>query len=252
MKGEMHLSLIAKKGRAAAESAMSEGGKVFESLVSFKSGMTYIVRVPSLDDFVEFYCHSVFKVFYSTVCTRAAGKDDLYDKAVSLLYDDANKAKDATNEELAKELRQQAYQLKAKPRYLFGFFNLDDGEPILIDVSKKQAQALITAIDKYEKRVDIMAFELSKSGSGTNTTVSLLPMLDDITPTHQKNFEATEGKEFPGELYGKVLYAKDENKQVEDLIAFGFDVSRLGITTGDNNAKPIDGTFEFNEDDLPF
>jgi hypothetical protein len=248
----MQLNLIANKGRAAAESAMSEGGKAFESLVSFKSGTTYVVRVPSLNDFVEYFCHSVFKVFYSTVCTRTAGKDDLYDKAVALLYDDANRAKDAENEELAKELRDQAYQLKAKPRYLFGFFNLDDGEPILIDVSKKQAQALITAIDKYEKRVDLMAFELSKTGSGTGTTVNLLPMLEDLSTTHQKNFEATKGKEFPGDLYGKVLYAKDESKQVEDLVKFGFDVSRLGITAGGNGATPIDDTIEFNEDDIPF
>ncbi len=247
------MSLIAKKGRAAAESAMSEGGnKAFESLVSFKSGTTYIVRVPSVNDFVEYFSHGVFKVFYSSTCTKTVGKEDLYCKAATLLYEDANKAKSGGDEELAKEIRQQAYQLKAKPRYLFGFFNVEDGEPILIDVSKKQAQALITAIDKYETRINSMPFEISKTGTGTGTTVSLFPMLESLRDKQQKNFDETIDRVFPEDLYSKVLYAKEESKQVEDLVAFGFDVNRLGIEIDDTDSvTPVDDP-DFNDDDIPF
>ena len=242
------MSYIAKKGRAAAESAMQEGGKDYsKALVKFKSGTTYIVRVPSLSDFVEYFNHSVFKVFYSTPCTRANGKEDLFDKAVALLYDDAKKAKDAGKEKEAEELRNQAYQLKAKPKYLFGFFDLETGEPIIIDLSKKQAQVVITAVDKFAKRVGSLAFEISKTGTGTSTAVSFIPLLDDMTATQQKNFDATAGKEFPEELYGKVLYVKNEEEQAKDLIAFGFDVGRLGITLTDEEVTPIDD----NTDDDP-
>lgn len=236
------MSYIAKKGRAAAESAMQEGGgKDFsKALVSFKSGTEYKVRVPSTEDFVEFFNHSVFKVFYSCPCTKKDGEPDLYDSAVDLLYKDAEKAKKAGKEKEAEELRNKAYQLKAKPRYLFGFYNLEDGQPIIVDVSKKQAQVIISSIDKFYKKIGKTAFELSKSGSGQSTTVSLLPVLDldDLSDKERKNFEETKDKEFPEELYEKVLRIKPIEEQVEDLKNFGFDVGRLGIQ--DEEVTPIE------------
>jgi len=59
--------------------------------------------------------------------------------------------------------------LKAKPRYLFGFFNLADGEEIIVDLTKAQARVVVAAIEKYAKKIDKLAFELSKEGSGTST-----------------------------------------------------------------------------------
>ena len=240
------MSYISKKGREAAESAMSEGSSnVSKALKTFKSGTTYKVRVPSISDFVEYFNHSVFKVFYSCPCTRANGEPDAYDKAVDLLYQDADKAKKAGDEPLAEELRKQAYTLKAKPRYLFGFFNLEDGEPLIIDVSKKQAQVLILGIEKFAKKLNKVAFEISKTGSGQSTTVSIMPVLDmddDLSKDEQKAFETTKDKDFDDDIYGKVLKVKTEDEQIADLRAFGFDVSRLGYDN--DEAAPIDDADE--------
>lgn len=239
------MSYISKKGERAKESAMQEGGNN-NVLKSFKSGTTYKVRVPSATDFVEYYNHSVYKVFYSTPCTRASGQEDMYDKAVDLIYKDANNAKKAGDESRAEDLKQKAYQLKAKPKYLFGFFDLEeDGEPLIIDVSKKQAQALITGIEKFSKRLDKTAFEISKTGTGTSTTVSIMPVLDideDLTEAEQEAFKNTKGKEFPEELYGKVFKTKSTDEQIEDLKAFGFDVGRLGYET--DEVTPIEDSDE--------
>jgi hypothetical protein len=237
------MSYIAKKGRAAAESATQEKQDASKALVSFKSGMTIKVRVPSTEDFVEWYCHSVFKKFHSTPCTKPTGTPDLYDKAVDLLYKDAKAAELAGKTDKAEELRNQAYLLKAKPKYLFGFFNLADGQPIVIDVSKKQAQVIIAAIDKFAKKLDKTAFELTKAGASTSTVVSMTPVLDiadDLTDAERKHFEATAGKAFPESLFGEVLYVKAESEQITDLQAFGFDVSRLGVSAGADDVTAVD------------
>lgn len=229
------MSYIAKKGKAAAESATTEKKDFSKAIVSLKSGTTLKVRIPSVHESAEVYMHSVYKVFYSTPCTPG----DLYCKAVDLLYQDAKAAK---SEDEAEEIRQQAYQIKGKPRYLFGFFNLENGEPVIIDLSKKQAQVIYAAANKYEKKLDKLAFEISKTGTGTGTTVSIAPVIDmddDLTDTERKNFDATAGKEIDEEIYENCLYVKGEAEQIEDLTKFGFDVSRLGVSGGDE-VKPIE------------
>lgn len=242
------MSYVAKKGRDALKSVTEDKKDFSKVLVSFKSGSSYKVRIPSTEDFAEYYAHSVFKKFYTTPCTKASGQPDLYDRAVDILYKDANAAAKAGDEKRAEELRGQARLLKAKPRYLFGFFNLADGEEIIIDLTKAQARVVVAAIEKYAKKIDKLAFELSKEGSGTSTQVSLTPIIDedDLTEAERKNFEATAGKVFDETLYEKVLKVKSEEEQIEDLRAFGFDVSRLGI---EDEVEPIE---EDNEEDYPF
>lgn len=234
------MSYIAKKGKAAAESATAEKKDFSKSLVPFKSGTTYKVRLVSDEDFVEYYAANVFKVFYTT----PVAPGNLYQQASDLLYADAKKASDAGDEAKAEELRDQAYQLKPKPRYLFGFINLEDGEPIIVDCTKAQAKVLISAIEKYAKKIDKVAFELSKDGTSTSTTVSLSPVLDmdeDLTDKERENFNKAKDAKVPDELYENVLYMKNVSEQIEDLERFGFDVSRLNVVGGENS----DPTEEF-------
>ena len=173
---------------------------------------------------------SVFKVFNTT----PVAPGNLYQKAANILFEHAKKAKSDAE---AEELIAKARALKPKPRYLFGFINLENGEPIVVDLSKAQAQVVYHALDKYEKKIGKVAFELSKSGTGTSTVVSFSPVLDmdeDLTDTERENFAKAEGKKFPEELFEKVLYMKTEAEQIEDLKAFGFDVSLLGIENNDS------------------
>lgn len=224
------MSYISKRGADAAKSATAEQQQdASKALVTLKSGTTLKVRVLSKDDSAEYYAASVFKVFNTT----PVAPGNLYQKAANILFEQAKKA--ATQAE-ADELKAKARALKPKPRYLFGFINLENGEPIVVDLSKAQAQVVYQALDKYEKKIGKVAFELSKSGTGTSTVVSFSPVLDmdeDLTDTERKNFAKAEGKQFPAELFEKVLYMKTEAEQIEDLKAFGFDVSLLGIENND-------------------
>lgn len=208
-----------KKGQKAVENATKEKQDFTKAIKTLKSGTAFKVRVPSVDEVVEVYIHSVYEVFYSTPCTR----DDLYDKATDLIYADAKKLADAKDEKGAEAVRKIAYQLKAKPRYLFGFINLEDGQPVIFDLSKKQAQGVITAIKKNEKRLGQLAFEISKTGSGQSTTVGFNPIAfveEDLTAQELKHFNESAGKEIAEEVYANCLYVKKPEEQAEDLIAF--------------------------------
>lgn len=214
------MGYITKKGTDAVESAQKENQDFSKFIKSLKSGTSFKVRVPSVDDVVEVYMHSVYDVFYSTPCVT---RDDLYDQAVELLRGDQKLANDAGDTTLAEQLGKHAYNLTAKPRYLFGFINLEDGEPIIIDLSKKQAQGIITTIKKYEKRLNQLAFEISKTGSGQSTSVTINPLMfleEDLTEKELKNFKATEGKEVPEEVYENCLYVKQEREIAQDVIDY--------------------------------
>lgn len=246
------MSYITKKGVGAIESAMQDGN-ASKAMFSLKAGTSVKVRVPSAEDIVEVYQHGVFECFNSTPCTR----DDYYDKAVELIYSDANAQAAAGDEEKAKETRKLAGLLKAKPRYLMGFINLDNGEPIIIDFSKKQAQGLLATIKKYTNKLDKLAFELSKTGKGQSTTVSLNVLIDpeeDLNDNQRKHFAESAGKQVPGEIYENCLYVKKPSEQVEDLRKFEdkykvrfidrMNIDPAHLVAGEDEHTPIDGGSE--------
>ena len=216
---------------------MEDNSTKQDALKPFKSGTSYKVRVLTQEDFVMYYAASVYKVFNTTPVAPGS----LYQKAADALYDEARGLGDGPE---ADEIRDQAYQLKPKPRYLFGFVNLEDGKPLIIDVAKNEAQVLIAAIEKYAKNIDKRAFELAKDGSGQSTTVSLSPVLDmdeDLTDAERKNFEAAAKLTISDELFESVLYVKTEEEQAADLVAFGFDPARIGYSgAGEQSADPTE------------
>lgn len=225
------MSYIAKRGNEAAEAATAEKVDYSKVLKSFTSGKSYTVKlVPGA--YVLYYAHSVYKCFYTTPCTG----DDLYDKAVKVLYDEADAMKAAGADEKEIEAkRDEAYALKAKERYLVGFIGLDDGAPapMIIDLTKKQAKTIIAAIKKNANKAEKFAFTIGKEGSGQGTTVALDIIVDDedMSAQAKKNFDLAveKGIEFDEELFEKVLSVASEDQQIEDLTKFGFDVSRIGI-----------------------
>src|SRR5690625_4171933 len=222
------MSFISARGRAAAESATREDGPRNNAMKPFKSGTTYKVRVLSPEDIVEYQAASVFKVFHTTPVRPG----NLYEKAADVLYKEAFAARDAGDDAKYEEIRNDAYQLKPKPRYLFAFADLEDGSIGLVDLSRAQAGAIIQSIERYEKRLDRLAFELSKQGQSTSTTVSLTPVIDmeeDLSEDERKNFEAVAGKEVEDDVFESALKEKTQPEQVSDLQAFGFDVSRIGV-----------------------
>lgn len=214
----MTQSIISNKGMMAIESAKAEKPKFQSALKYLKVGQAYKVRVPSLEEVAEIYTHSVFGVFNTCACT----KDDYYDKAVEALYVLANKEADETKK---KDLKEKAYALKAKPRYFFGFINLEDGLPMVIDLSKKQAQGIHNVIMKNEKRIGSMPFEISKADGGSVTLNMMFE--DDLTTEEAAHFKASEGKEIPLEAYEGSVWKRQPEEQLLDLKKFGFDTSLI-------------------------
>lgn len=221
---------------------------------SFKSGNTFLVKVLGTSDLTMFYNHGIFNAVNSFVPEKPSKKnakgypvEDLTPWDLAYKYH-ADKSKEF-NDYHSKE----AYKYRAKQRFAMGFIDLDTGEPIIIDLSKNQAKAIHGAIKKYEKRIGTMAFELSKQGESTGTTVSLSPFLDDLTDKQQKHFdEAPES--FDMKLFEGINYEADEDEQIKLLAQSGFDVSLIGKkvkTEGsDDEAKPIDA--EDDSEEFPF
>lgn len=221
-----------KAGSDALNDLYHEEGKaVTQEFAPFKSGTTYIVKVLGTTDFISFYTYGIYKQVNSFVAKNPSKKSrNGYPIENLTPWDKAWKYHKDRSKDWTDEHAQEAQKYRVRQRFAMGFIDLDTGEPIIIDVSKKQAQAIHSTIKKYENRLDQFAFELSKTGQGTNTAVSLtlIPILDDLTEEQRKNFENAP-KEFDMSLFDGILYEMDDDEMIEKLIEVGFDVSLIGL-----------------------
>ncbi len=253
------MSHFTKRGAAAVNSATAEKDSGSSAHVPFPSGTTLKVRVLSAEDSVEYYAHGIFGKVNTFVPKTPAERNakgyvtanpSVWDQAADLLYADAKAAKDAGDEKGAEDIRKQAYFLKSKPRYLIGFGNLETGEFGFVDLTPKQSKGVFAAIAKYAKKLDKLAFELSKTGSSTDTAVTLTPILDmdeDLTEAERANFAKLDGKSFDFAAFDGFLFEADEAEQTKNLVIAGFDIGRLGLSIGaantpnDEDAPPVTG-----------
>ena len=226
-----------------ALSALNSGGTEGSNneFTSFKSGTTYIVKVLGTADLMSFDSYGIFKKVNSFVAENPSKKSKAGNPVENLTpWDQAWKYYADKSEKFGDDNSTEAYKYKPKQRFAMGFFDLDSGEEIVIDVSKKQAQALHSAIMKNEKRIDTFAFELAKEGEGTSTTVSITPMLDDMSKEQEKHFHDAP-KDFDTSKFDGILYEMSEDEQIEKLAEAGFDVSLIGLEVpekDDGNEEP--------------
>lgn len=225
------------------------GGAEFTPL---KSGTTIKVKVIDKTAVQLAYSYSIFKKVNSFVAKNPStrdkygnAKDNLtpwdkaaaYYKAKSEVYTDANGV--------------EASKYRAKARFAFAFFSLEEGKVIIVDLSKNQAQGIAAAIAKYEKKLDKLAFELAKEGEGTSTKVSLSPILDmdeDLTDKERANF-AKAPAEIPANVFDGIWYEQDEAQMVDLLRQAGFDPSLIGMGGAGAPPSTDDGVAS---DELPF
>ncbi|WP_026832208.1 hypothetical protein [Exiguobacterium undae] len=149
------------RGNTAIQSALSESGGnggCASTFASFKSGSFYKVRINLLDDVVGYEATSVFKVFDTT----PVEKKSLYHKATELLYQDDK------NESTSEAIRKQAYLVKPKPSYILAAIDLETGDKLYVDLTKNQAKGVIAVVQKKAKKLDSLAFELTKTGESTS------------------------------------------------------------------------------------
>lgn len=240
------------RGNTAIQSALSEsggnGGRA-STFASFKSGSSYKVRINSLDDVVGYEAASVFKVFDTT----PVEKRSLYHKAAELLYLDAKNAKD---ESTAEAIRKQAYLVKPKPRYILAAIDLETGEKLYVDLTKNQAKAVIAVVQKKAKKLDSLAFELSKTGESTSTAVSLTQLdEDELDAKELENFGKSKGIEFADEDFEALLQYKGEDEQLDDLYQFDRKLADRVAGKPSVNASPTQAAEpdpDIDESELPF
>jgi len=258
------MSIFVKKGKEVTQEEQTVDRK--KVLRFLKSGDSIKVAILSAEDFGEYLQHGGFTLsnkyqVYNMPCLKHQGKPDLYDKAVPLMYQDAEEAEKAGDKQKAEELRLLAGELRAKKRMLFGFVDLSTGEQIVVDVTKGQGENLVDTILEYEDSITEMPFLLEKKGSKANTVVSLSPIVNmkKLTATEKANFEAVKGTQFDQTLFEKIFYVKPEEQQIQDLIKIGFDVSRIGVNAEAAKAaqdateeQPQEEPANITDDDLPF
>jgi len=224
------------------------GGSNNAKFSSFKSGTTYTVKVIGVKDYFQFYNYGIYEKVDS-FCAENPSKKTAKGFPVENLtpWDKAFRYYKDLSQDWTDEYSQKASLYKPKSRFAMAFFDLTTGEVFAIDVSSKQKAAIKTTIDKYAKKLDRMAFELSKNGSSTGTVVSLSPIIDmeeDLTPEQRANFDKAP-TEIDMTQFFSAPYIANEKEQIEALVKAGFDISLIGLSIGATDAT------EGGQDDEP-
>ncbi|WP_026593033.1 hypothetical protein [Bacillus sp. UNC437CL72CviS29] len=263
-----------KKGAAAlgALNTQSEGGSTLSAeFAKFNVGTTYKVRVLGTEDLIQFFSYGIFKKVNSFVAKNPSVRNEkgfvesnhtAWDLAAQFHYDEAKKLEEGgADQKVIDDKKNEAYKYVGKERYALGFINLEDSKEIIIDLSRNQAKEVYAVIAKYEKKLGRLAFELSKTnatGLAKDTKITLTPFIDmeeDLTDKERANFAKWDDKEFNAKLFDGLLFEADEKTQIENLVAAGFDISKIGLTleNGGNEAPSDEGTpIEIDDDSLPF
>jgi hypothetical protein len=257
-----------KKGAAALGALTQQnGGGNKSEITSFKSGTTLKVRVKGTEDLLQYYNYGVYKKVNSFVPKNPATRNEKgfiignptpWDQASQYYFDLAKKTSNDTESE---KLKVEGRKYKASEKFLMGFYDLEQGKDIVVDLTKAQALAVYEIILEYSE-VDedgkpipdgdhlfkTMAFKLSKKGESTGTTVSLTPIISvekGLSESERENFKKSADQQFNQELFDGVLYEADEKQQIENLVAAGFDITLIGLKIGgpsqdDDEVTPIE------------
>lgn len=230
----------------------NDGGSSRE-FTSLKSGSKYIVRVIDKAAVQMAYSYGIFKQINSFVAKEPSTKSQKgYPTANLTPWDKAWKYHKDLSNDFNDEHGQEASKYRAKVRFAMAFFDLDQGEYIIVDVSKKQAQAIAAVITKNEKKLANKAFELEKVGTGTSTSVMLSPLdLDDLTDKQRANFDKAPA-EFDHAIFDGIWYEQDEAQQVALLRQAGFDVTKIGFSAAPDASETGEDTPNEDEEPLPF
>lgn len=242
-----------------------------QEFASFKSGESYTVKALGTADLITFYSYGIYNVINSFVAENPSKKSAKGFPVENLtVWDKAWRHHADQSEQFQDEQSQEAYKYRAKQRFALGFIDLDTGEPIIVDVSRNQAQVLHGAINENADKLGRLSFQLSKQGTGTKTTVSLRPYVDvemvdklrkaeidvedDLTAEQRKHFDGAPDK-FDMTLFDGLLYEMDEEEQLETLVRAGFDISLIGLdapkAVAEEGTEVFDGA-DIEESELPF
>src|SRR5690606_14594730 len=124
------------------------------------------------EDLMQYFNYGVFKKVNSFVPKNPAERNERgfivanptpWDQASQYYYDLAKNAGEAE----AEKLKVEARKYKASEKYLMGFYDLEQGKDIVVDLTKVQALSVYGTIQEYKDELGDMAFKLSKKGEST-------------------------------------------------------------------------------------
>src|SRR5690625_3681741 len=151
-----------------------DGGGNDQEFAKFSSGTSYTVKVHDTADLISFFSYGIYRQVNSSVAENPSKKSRRGFPVENLTpWDEAWKYHADKSKEFGDKHSQEAYKYRARQRFAMGFIDLDTGEPIIVDLSKNQAQAIHGVIKRSEKRLDRMAFELRKDGRSEEHTSEL-------------------------------------------------------------------------------
>src|SRR5699024_11563999 len=116
---------------------------------------------------LQLYAYGINKKTYSYVAKNPSTKD-YYGFPIDNLtpWDKAFLHLREPEEEYNSKANQEAYKYRAKERYMMGFYDVTEGELIVVDMSKNQARNVISSINSNKDKLDSVLFDLSKTGKG--------------------------------------------------------------------------------------
>lgn len=219
--------------------------------IKLKDGDSIRVRIPNAFNYDYFNCHESFNAkIYPSPCRKDRG-ECAYCQALEL-----SEKLPSEYAQLAEDLK----ELKLKTKWELVFYDIDEGLLRVLTVAPKHAKALVQVIEEYEDALDSYAFKLSRSGSSTDTTYSLTPILK-LNNSDAEKFKKFEEIELTDDFVERVRYIPEYSEQIERLKAAGRtddfikELQKLGTEDSkeieeDEEVIPIDDQEE--ETDFPF
>ncbi|MTV50026.1 hypothetical protein GJ688_13700 [Heliobacillus mobilis] len=218
------MGVITAKGKDAKESVNKKNSNIdFKKVyIRLKDGESVRVRLLTPEDYVEYRAHGSFQhEIYTQPCIQPAGQKCAHCEAASAGIEE--------------------YQgLRAKKRYLFAFADIDEGIVRVFDGSRGQTQGLINTIEQYAEDLHELAFVFKRTGTKTDTTYSLNPIIK-LKPDDREKFSRFDGTTVEEDFYETVLQPRSRQQQIEELQKAGFLVERtFAGELVDEAVKPIE------------
>lgn len=227
------MSLITAKGQEAKQSANKKGVDFKVVMIRLKENESVRVRLLGVTDYVEYMAHGDYNLkIYTQPCINSEinGLDPFC---------------------IAAESGVEGFdKLKAKKRYVFAFFDIDAKIVRYWDATKSQASKLIGDIEEYAENINDIAFNFKRTGTKTDTSFSLNPILN-LDAKGKEGFALGNDVKVVEDDFLSVLVPRTVEQQIESLKQAGFPVEEFfEAVPQEDEPAPVDVTEEENPLDV--
>lgn len=226
------MSLFTAVGQEAKKSANKKGVDLKTAYIRLKENEAVRVRLLGVTDYVEYKAHGDFNLgIFTQPCIEPTGQECPMCIA-------ANSGIEGFD------------RLKAKKRYIFAFYDIDMKQIRFWDASKSQATKMIAQIEEYADSINEIAFTFKRTGTKTETSYNLMPILK-LDAAGKEGFESANGLKVEMSHFEDVLIPRTPEQMIEALEKAGFPVADFfGTTAKDVDVEPTNVEAEENPLDV--